>query len=186
MPTRSGGRSGIAAVRLAAIPEDDFIAQSRVITARGEFVRFDRIQETPGFKGFLARYATRPCFAEASKGILLRLIAGRVARCSNGKGGGDGGIRTLDRALQPYNGLANRRLQPLGHVSNKADMPDAGATRKRQIWLGRISANYLTTKELRQAALARAHSPSGPTFLSGATWIGSGGSPARKRSIMVR
>ena len=73
------------------------------------------------------------------------------------KGGGDGGIRTLDRALQPYNGLANRRLQPLGHVSNKADMPDAGATRKRQIWLGRISANYLTTKELRQEALARAH-----------------------------
>src|SRR5579863_7375896 len=31
--------------------------------------------------------------------------------------GGDGGIRTLDRALQPYNGLANRRLQPLGHIS---------------------------------------------------------------------
>ena len=31
--------------------------------------------------------------------------------------GGDAGIRTLDRALQPYNGLANRRLQPLGHVS---------------------------------------------------------------------
>jgi hypothetical protein len=28
--------------------------------------------------------------------------------------GVDGGIR---RALQPYNGLANRRLQPLGHVS---------------------------------------------------------------------
>ncbi len=33
------------------------------------------------------------------------------------KGGGDGGIRTLDRPLQAYNGLANRRLQPLGHVS---------------------------------------------------------------------
>jgi hypothetical protein len=47
--------------------------------------------------------------------------------------GGDGGIRTLDRALQPYNGLANRRLQPLGHVSNKADMPEAAASRKRQI-----------------------------------------------------
>jgi hypothetical protein len=30
---------------------------------------------------------------------------------------GEGGIRTLDRALQPYNGLANRRLQPLGHLS---------------------------------------------------------------------
>jgi hypothetical protein len=47
--------------------------------------------------------------------------------------GGDGGIRTLDRALQPYNGLANRRLQPLGHISGRADMPDAGAGRKRQI-----------------------------------------------------
>ena len=33
------------------------------------------------------------------------------------EGGGDGGIRTLDTGLGPYNGLANRRLQPLGHVS---------------------------------------------------------------------
>jgi hypothetical protein len=49
------------------------------------------------------------------------------------KGGGAGGIRTLDRALQPYNGLANRRLQPLGHSSVAVDMPDAGAGRKRQI-----------------------------------------------------
>ncbi len=48
-------------------------------------------------------------------------------------GGGAGGIRTLDRALQPYNGLANRRLQPLGHSSMCADMPDARASRKRQI-----------------------------------------------------
>ena len=47
--------------------------------------------------------------------------------------GGAGGIRTLDRALQPYNGLANRRLQPLGHSSISADMPDARASRKRQI-----------------------------------------------------
>jgi hypothetical protein len=38
---------------------------------------------------------------------------------SRGGHGGDGGIRTLDRALQPYNGLANRRLQPLGHVSRR-------------------------------------------------------------------
>ena len=48
--------------------------------------------------------------------------------------GGAGGIRTLDRPLQAYNGLANRRLQPLGHVSSKADMPDAAASRKRQMW----------------------------------------------------
>jgi hypothetical protein len=47
--------------------------------------------------------------------------------------GGDGGIRTLDRALQPYNGLANRRLQPLGHVSGQADMPDTAPSRKRPI-----------------------------------------------------
>ena len=40
------------------------------------------------------------------------------AGCPYRKIGGAGGIRTLDRALQPYNGLANRRLQPLGHSSN--------------------------------------------------------------------
>src|SRR5438045_3121869 len=33
------------------------------------------------------------------------------------KTGGEKGIRTLDRAIRPYNGLANRRLQPLGHLS---------------------------------------------------------------------
>jgi hypothetical protein len=31
--------------------------------------------------------------------------------------GGEGGIRTPDRVVRPYNGLANRRLQPLGHLS---------------------------------------------------------------------
>jgi hypothetical protein len=52
--------------------------------------------------------------------------------------GGAGGIRTLDRALQPYNGLANRRLQPLGHRSVVADMPDTRASRKQQISNGPI------------------------------------------------
>ena len=56
--------------------------------------------------------------------------------------GGDGGIRTLDRALQPYNGLANRRLQPLGHVSGEADMPDAAACRKRPICDRRIPGQF--------------------------------------------
>jgi hypothetical protein len=32
--------------------------------------------------------------------------------------GGEGGIRTLDTGFSPYNGLANRRLQPLGHLSS--------------------------------------------------------------------
>jgi hypothetical protein len=31
--------------------------------------------------------------------------------------GGEGGIRTPGRSFSPYNGLANRRLQPLGHLS---------------------------------------------------------------------
>ena len=43
--------------------------------------------------------------------------------------GGDGGIRTLDRALQPYNGLANRRLQPLGHISGRSARRDICPTR---------------------------------------------------------
>ena len=32
--------------------------------------------------------------------------------------GGERGIRTLDTGFSPYNGLANRRLQPLGHLSS--------------------------------------------------------------------
>jgi hypothetical protein len=61
--------------------------------------------------------------------------AGRLARWSGGrreatsektrntrprKTGGEAGIRTLGRAFRPYNGLANRRLQPLGHLTADA------------------------------------------------------------------
>ena len=67
--------------------------------------------------------------------------------------GGAGGIRTLDRALQPYNGLANRRLQPLGHSSIEADMPDAGASRKRQI-PGCLTRSRLATHRLLIEALS--------------------------------
>lgn len=52
---------------------------------------------------------------------LRRPDAGFVRDGRGRSAGGDGGIRTLDRALQPYNGLANRRLQPLGHVSIPSD-----------------------------------------------------------------
>ena len=31
--------------------------------------------------------------------------------------GGEGGIRTPGRSFSPYNGLANRRIQPLCHLS---------------------------------------------------------------------
>jgi hypothetical protein len=36
--------------------------------------------------------------------------------------GGEEGIRTPDRVVRPYNGLANRRLQPLGHLSGVAEL----------------------------------------------------------------
>ena len=73
--------------------------------------------------------------------------------------GGAGGIRTLDRALQPYNGLANRRLQPLGHSSVSADMPDARASRKRQIELSR---GHLQARTLPPRAADVPYRVSGP------------------------
>jgi hypothetical protein len=80
-------------------------------------------------------------------------------------GGGAGGIRTLDRALQPYNGLANRRLQPLGHSSVTADMPDAAACRKRQISGCRISG-HLKVSRLDWARIDRCRLASGVQFRS--------------------
>ena len=32
--------------------------------------------------------------------------------------GGEGGIRTLGTGVSPYNGLANRRIRPLCHLSD--------------------------------------------------------------------
>jgi hypothetical protein len=72
-----------------------------------------------------------------------RSAAAEIHEALDNKGiGGDGGIRTLDRPLQAYNGLANRRLQPLGHVSSKADMPEVRLSRKRQI--ARFVQNHST------------------------------------------
>jgi hypothetical protein len=46
------------------------------------------------------------------------LMKGMDSRGPLWKGsGGERGIRTPDRGFSPYNGLANRRLQPLGHLS---------------------------------------------------------------------
>ncbi len=41
--------------------------------------------------------------------------------------GGEAGIRTLGRGFSPYNGLANRRLQPLGHLTARAKYKLNGA-----------------------------------------------------------
>ena len=43
--------------------------------------------------------------------------------------GGEAGIRTLDTAFGPYNGLANRRLQPLGHLTARCKY-----TRTKSLW----------------------------------------------------
>jgi hypothetical protein len=40
-----------------------------------------------------------------------------VARVTRAKIGGEAGIRTLGTTLRSYNGLANRRLRPLGHLT---------------------------------------------------------------------
>ena len=37
---------------------------------------------------------------------------------------GEGGIRTLDTRLNTYVGLANRCLQPLGHLSSNLSIPN--------------------------------------------------------------
>ena len=105
--------------------------------------------------------------------------------------GGDGGIRTLDRALQPYNGLANRRLQPLGHISGRADMPEAGASRKRQIQAAGFPAPYrrimsptgqraVRIFSSEQASGRRIPDGSGPHGQAAAPCIGSGGALSRK------
>ncbi len=44
-------------------------------------------------------------------------------------GGGEAGIRTLGRGLCPFNGLANRRLQPLGHLTASTTREPAGTGR---------------------------------------------------------
>src|SRR4026209_9017 len=43
---------------------------------------------------------------------------------SGGITGGEAGIRTLDTAFRPYNGLANRRLRPLGHLTATSSIRD--------------------------------------------------------------
>jgi hypothetical protein len=56
----------------------------------------------------------------ADSGISIGITGLQVQ--DNQCNGGEGGIRTLDRVVRPYNGLANRRLQPLGHLSGVAEL----------------------------------------------------------------
>ena len=65
---------------------------------------------------------------------------------------GEGGIRTPGRAMKPYDGLANRSLQPLGHLSCPAGVPPA-----------RNIIESMPQERLRQLSLAEPRSrPTGP------------------------
>src|SRR5882762_778737 len=50
-------------------------------------------------------------------GISLGQLVCKFLRRLNLGYGGEGGIRTPGRGFSPYNGLANRRIQPLCHLS---------------------------------------------------------------------
>ncbi len=125
--------------RSGSFPSGDaWSAASGEIMTRGtsntglpeKFNSSNKSSRSAGIRGKIARSrrrggrwgSSRPCLRKPLKALEFFR-----------RSGGAGGIRTLDRALQPYNGLANRRLQPLGHSSISADMPDASASRKRQI-----------------------------------------------------
>ena len=58
---------------------------------------------------------------------------------------GDGGIRTLDTGLSPYDGLANRCLQPLGHVSSARS-----AQKEKDAWGGTVCKGRETTERKRR------------------------------------
>jgi hypothetical protein len=89
--------------------------------------------------------------------------------------GGEGGIRTPDRGVSPYNGLANRRLQPLGHLSGRfcgcfyctsaLAVADAGtveiAADARSAWKYALRK----TKPLRRARRSNKNRPARPSRL---------------------
>ena len=58
-------------------------------------------------RNYREQWASFAYFGENNGGVSLQL---RLA-------GGEGGIRTLGTGISPYNGLANRRIRPLCHLS---------------------------------------------------------------------
>ena len=58
--------------------------------------------------------------ARSTEELFVRLMLSRLSSWHEVEKlgiGGEAGIRTLGTGLSPYNGLANRRLQPLGHLT---------------------------------------------------------------------
>ena len=64
----------------------------------------------------ITRGRGEPAGAEGESGVTESASTG-TNEAKGRMSGGEAGIRTLGRVLKPYNGLANRRLQPLGHLT---------------------------------------------------------------------
>ena len=69
-----------------------------------------QVEDLSQFLSQSLRQSRSPCVGPVVKGAYER----RTGR------NGEAGIRTRDTSLTLYNGLANRRLQPLGHLSGKS------------------------------------------------------------------
>jgi hypothetical protein len=49
--------------------------------------------------------------------VAITCLEGDFSKSCYEGSGGEGGIRTLGTGVSPYNGLANRRIRPLCHLS---------------------------------------------------------------------
>ena len=85
----------------------------------------------------------------------LQSSGGPPPEARRAKGGGAGGIRTLDRALQPYNGLANRRLQPLGHSSMRRICPTRGRAASDRFQAAQFRVIKRPERRIRQIPIAK-------------------------------
>ena len=75
----------------------------------------------------------RPVAVQSLGDILeTRSVSDGKINGQNNLTGGEAGIRTLGRGFGPYNGLANRRLQPLGHLTMRGFPKDSADSRGRK------------------------------------------------------
>jgi hypothetical protein len=76
--------------------------------------------------------------------------------------GGEAGIRTLGRSFSPYNGLANRRLQPLGHLTAARNLSIRQASSYGNTAVAQIVPEIVpasTQKRRRRGACAQKRKP---------------------------
>ena len=95
-----------------------------------------RPQRLPGTEPHSAKHtdSSQPC-GKRQKPFKLLIYKGKID-------GGEEGIRTLGRALRPYNGLANRRLRPLGHLSAAWDTWLSPPCQRRPGWIGGLTGAF--------------------------------------------